>query len=100
MFWPNQGADDRGVHVNLSGIGLTAHAKNTENALRLIKFLLSDDAQQWYAEVNQEYPVIADIPISPALDAIGEFKADSLNLTVLGENNRAAVEIMDKAGWR
>ncbi len=98
VFWPNQG--DRGAHVNVSGAGITRHAKHPAAAQRLLEFLTSAEAQAWYAEVNNEYPVVADAPTSKVLREFGTFEADSLNLTRLGENNRAAVELMDRAGWR
>lgn len=98
VFFPNQA--DRGTHVNVSGAGITKHAKNLAAAERLLEYLVSAESQAWYAEVNNEYPVVTDAKISDTLKAFGSFKADSLNLTKLGENNRAAVELMDRAGWR
>ena len=79
---------------------MTRHAKNRAAAVRLLEFLVSTEAQSWYADVNNEYPVVEDAPISKILREFGEFSADDLNLTSLGENNRAAVELMDRAGWR
>ena len=98
VFWPNQG--DRGAHVNVSGAAITKHASHREAAERLLEFLVSPESQAWYAEVNNEYPVTADASIPDTLKAFGEFSADTLNLSRLGENNRAAVELMDRAGWR
>ncbi len=98
VFWPNQ--DGRGAHVNVSGAGVTKYASHPEAARRLLEFLTGDEAQAWYAEVNNEYPVVVDVPVSKTLRDLGTFKADALNLTRLGENNRAAVELMDRAGWR
>ena len=98
IFWPNQ--NDRGAHVNVSGAGITKHAKHREAAERLLEFLVNPESQTWYGEVNNEYPVVSDAKISPLLESFGSFKADSLNLSRLGENNRAAVELMDRAGWR
>ena len=98
VFWPNQA--DRGAHVNVSGAGITRHAKHRQAAERLLEFLVSAEAQTWYAEVNNEYPVVADARTSAVLESFGDFRGDSLNLTRLGENNRAAVELMDRAGWR
>lgn len=100
LFWPNQASGERGAHVNVSGIGLTRAATNKKAALQLIEFLLSDESQTWYAEVNNEYPVVAGNPFPKSLKQYGTFKSDSLSLTVLGENNRKAVEMMDKAGWK
>lgn len=98
VFWPNQ--DGRGTHVNVSGVGLTKASKNQEEARLLIEFMLSNESQTWYSEVNNEYPVVEGVAVSDALKSLGQFKADSLNLTALGENNRAAVELMDRAGWK
>ncbi|WP_006788389.1 Fe(3+) ABC transporter substrate-binding protein [Thiorhodospira sibirica] len=98
VFWPNQA--DRGVHVNISGAGVTAHARNKDNAIRLLEFLVSDQAQQWYAQANQEYPVKPGVSWSETLQGFGEYQADSVNMTLLGEYNAPAVRIMDRAGWR
>ncbi len=98
VFWPNQA--DRGAHVNVSGIAITRSAKNKNNAIKLIEFLLSDEAQYWYAEANNEYPVIASAGLSDTLKNWGDFKSDAINLSKLGLLNNDAVKIMDKAGWR
>jgi len=98
VFWPNQ--DDRGTHVNVSGAVLTQAAKNQDAAIALLEFLVSPEAQAWYAEANGEYPVRADVPVSPTLAAWGAFKADALNLARLGELNAEALRLMDRAGWR
>jgi len=98
IFWPNQGG--RGAHINVSGAGITKYAQHREAAERLLEFLVSPESQTWYAEVNNEYPVVADATIPATLMSFGQFKGDSLNLTRLGENNRAAVQLMDRAGWR
>jgi iron(III) transport system substrate-binding protein len=98
VFWPNQ--DSRGSHVNVSGVGVTKHAKNRENAIKLIEFLVSPESQKWYAEVNFESPVSADGEISDLVKSWGSYKSDTLNLDVLGINNAEAVRIMDRAGWR
>lgn len=98
VFWPNQA--DRGTHVNISGIAMTKAAKNTENAQKLMEFLVTQESQNWYAQVNHEYPVIASGEWSDTLKGWGKFKADSLNLSKLGELNRDAVQLMDKVGWK
>jgi len=98
VFWPNQ--DGRGAHVNVSGAGVTKAARHRENAIRLIEFLAGEDAQRWYADVNYEYPVRGGMEISETLQAWGNFKADGVNLSRLGENNAAAVKLMDRAGWK
>jgi iron(III) transport system substrate-binding protein len=98
VFWPDAGTT--GVHVNVSGAGVTAHARNRDNAVKLLEFLAGDAAQRWYAEVNNEYPVNPAIPPSATLESWGEFKADTLNVAKLGELNAAAVQVMDRAGWK
>ena len=98
VFWPD--AQTTGVHVNVSGAGITAYAHQRDNAIKLLEFLSSDQAQRWYAEVNSEYPVNPAIPPSATLKAWGEFKADTLNVAKLGELNAAAVKLMDRAGWK
>lgn len=98
VFWPNQ--DGRGTHVNVSGAGVTAHAKHRENAIKLIEFLASPEVQSWYARVNHEYPVVDGVESSELLKDWGEFKADNINLTELGRLNADALRLMDRAGWR
>ncbi|HIP67765.1 MAG TPA: Fe(3+) ABC transporter substrate-binding protein [Chromatiales bacterium] len=98
LFWPNQ--NRRGVHVNISGAGITKYAKNPENALKLLEFLVSKEAQKWYAEVNFEYPVNPEAEISSLVASWGSFKPDRVNLDVLGKNNAEAVRLMDRAGWK
>ncbi|WP_033336951.1 Fe(3+) ABC transporter substrate-binding protein [Thioalkalivibrio thiocyanodenitrificans] len=98
VFWPNQ--DNRGVHVNVSGAGITAHARNRDNAVRLLEFMAGDHAQQWYARANQEYPIKPGVQWSDTLAGFGEFEADGVNLGLLGAYNAAAVRLMDRAGWR
>lgn len=102
IFWPNQpgSGDGRGTHVNVSGAALIKASRNTDNAVRLIEYLTSPEAQAWYAEVNGEYPVHPDVEPSPELVAWGDFKADTINLARLGELNAEAVMLMDRAGWR
>ncbi len=98
LFWPNQ--RDRGTHINISGAGVTASAKNKANAVKLLEYMVLDDAQRWYATTNGEYPVKPGIEPSAELQSWGKFKSDALQLTVLGKNNAQAVMIMDKAGWK
>lgn len=98
VFWPNQAG--RGTHVNISGAGVTKHAKNPDNALKLLEFLVSPESQKWYAEVNFEYPVSPTAETSDLVKSWGSFKSDTLNLDVLGQNNAEAVRTMDRAGWK
>ncbi len=98
VFWPNQ--TDRGAHVNVSGAGVTTHSKNIANAVKLIEFLASPESQAWYSAVNNEYPVVPGSEISDTLKSWGTFKQDSVDLSILGSNNRNAVKMMDRANWK
>lgn len=98
VFFPNQ--DGRGAHINISGAGVTKHAKRPENAVRLLEFLVSDEAQAAFAEANYEYPVVEGVEPSSLLAQWGDFEEDELALTKLGEHNDQAVQIFDRAGWR
>jgi iron(III) transport system substrate-binding protein len=104
VFFPNQGGDNeserRGAHMNVSGAGVVKTAPNKTEAVQLLEFLTGDFAQKFYSEVNNEYSVRSDIPVSEALRGFGDFKADSLNLDTLGRNNDSAVRMADRAGWR
>lgn len=98
IFWPNQ--SDRGAHVNVSGIGITKSAKNVSGALKLIDYLLSDEAQKLYSEVVGEFPVKKGVQRSPAVASFGDFKPDNVPLSVLAAHNAEAVKMFDRAGWR
>ena len=99
LFFPNQA--DRGAHINISGAGIIKGAKHKENAIKLLEFLVSDEAQQWYAQANHEYPVKAGIPVSDIVNAWGyPFKQDGLNVGELGKYNADAVKMFDRAGWK
>lgn len=100
VFWPNQAEGERGVHVNVSGAGVTRSARRRDNAIRLVEFLASPESQRWYAEVNLEYPVIETVEIPDTLKALGNFRPDMLSLADLGKYNRPAVELMDRVGWK
>jgi len=98
VFFPNQ--DDRGTHVNISGVGVAKYSKNKENAIKYIEFLASKKAQTIYAQANYEYPVLEGVDSSTLVKSWGTFKEDSLPMNTLGELNSKAVKTFDKAGWR
>ncbi|MGK7905092.1 MAG: Fe(3+) ABC transporter substrate-binding protein [Hormoscilla sp.] len=101
LFFPNQrGPNGRGTHVNISGGGVTKHAPNKEAAIAFLEHLVSSQAQEFFAEGNNEYPVRTGVPLDPVLASYGDFKADPLNPDVFGKNNAAALKIMDRAGWK
>jgi iron(III) transport system substrate-binding protein len=98
LFWPNQA--DRGVHMNISGAGITKHAKNPAAAQALLEYLSSEKAQYRFAELNQEYPVNPSVKAAPGVLAWGTFKADPVNIEVAGRLQEAAIKLMDRAGYR
>ncbi len=100
IFFPNQGENERGTHINISGIGVTKYAKNRDNAIKFIEFLCSPEAQKIFSEVNYEYPVNKNVAPSKLLESWGSFKEDSIQLYKLGENNAKAVKIFNEVGWK
>ncbi len=97
ILFPNAG--DRGTHVNISGMALTANAPNKANAVKLMEHLVSDEAQKIYAEANGEYPAVAGIKASSLVEAWGPLKADSLALAKLAEFRKQASELVDKVAF-
>jgi iron(III) transport system substrate-binding protein len=97
LFWPNQG--DRGVHVNLSGIGLTQHAPHPEAAKALVEWMTTPEAQKIFADVNQEFPANPAVPPSAEVATWGKFVADTLPVEVAGKRQAEAIRLMDRAGW-
>ncbi|WP_297323968.1 Fe(3+) ABC transporter substrate-binding protein [Nitrosomonas sp.] len=98
VFWPNQ--NDGGVHVNISGAGVTRHGRNGQAAIKLLEFLSSDKAQNLFADVNMEYPVNPKIAADPFVASWGGFKQNPMNLVKAGELQTTAVKLMDRAGYR
>jgi iron(III) transport system substrate-binding protein len=98
IVWPDQSG--AGTHVNVSGAAVTASAKNKANAIKLIEFLASDEAQEIYALAVYEYPIRENLSPAPLVASWGKFKADDLELSLLGEHNAEAVRIADRVGWR
>lgn len=98
LFWPNQ--KERGAPMNVSGAGITAAARHKAEALSLLEFLAGPEAQRIYAEINHEFPVNPAVPASGLVAKWGTFKAESIDVAVLGENNARAVRIFDRVGWR
>ncbi|MDD5028380.1 MAG: extracellular solute-binding protein [Rhodoferax sp.] len=102
IFWPNQSSINAksGVHVNVSGAGVTSHAKNPQGGQKLIEWLASDKAQSLFADSNLEYPVNPRVPPAPAVAAWGNFKQNALNVKEAGARQAQAVKLMDRAGYR
>ena len=99
IFFPNQGKNERGAHVNISGVGLLKKSPNKENALKLIRFLTSEYAQNYYTNNSFEYPVNLNVKPSSIVAEWGEFKIDKLDLNELGINRKQAIEVFEKSKW-
>ncbi|MBP6564391.1 MAG: Fe(3+) ABC transporter substrate-binding protein [Burkholderiales bacterium] len=99
IVWPDQAGF--GAHVNISGAGVLKNAPHREAAVRFLEYLASDEAQRYFADGNNEWPVVKSVFVrNPALEAMGTFKADTLPIATLGRNTPAAQKLVDRAGWR
>jgi iron(III) transport system substrate-binding protein len=99
IVWPNQATT--GTHINISGAGMVKTSKNQEAAVRFLEYLSSDEAQRYFADGNNEWPVVAGVVTNnPALTALGKFKADALPIGQLAKNIVAAQMVLDRAGYR
>ncbi|MEM1308683.1 MAG: Fe(3+) ABC transporter substrate-binding protein [Cyanobacteria bacterium P01_H01_bin.153] len=97
VFFPNQSG--RGTHVNISGAGALNTAPNPEGAIAFLEYLSTPTAQAFFAEGNNEYPVVEGTEIDPVLASFGDFKEDEVNVEAYGSNADEAVQLMDRAGW-
>lgn len=100
LFWANQ--ETEGVHVNISGAGVTKHSKNKANAIRLIEFLSTQKAQNLFADENMEYPANPSVSASELVSQWwgDNFKKDSVNVAAAGEYQKAAVMLMAREGYK
>ena len=99
VVWPNQ--DNRGTQMNVSGGGMLKNAPNKDAALKFLEYLASDEAQAYFANGNNEWPVVPGVKVdNPELVALGTFKADTINVALLGKNQPVAQKIVDRAGFK
>jgi len=99
LVMPNQ--KTWGTHVNISGAGVLKHAPHREAAIRFLEYLAGDDAQRYFAEGNNEWPVVAGVKTdNPVLSGLGDFKRDALNVAVLGRNQPDSQKIYDRVAWK
>lgn len=98
LIFPDQAG--AGTHINISGGGLTAHAKRRDNAVRFLEYMVSDEAQTMLAPLNSEFPIRPEIQPSPALAALGTFKEENIPLDALGRHQAEAARIFEEVGWR
>jgi len=100
VFFPNQGEGQRGSHINVSGIALAKNSPNKSNALKLIRYLTTDEAQETYVNNTYEYSVKPNIEPNKIVSDWGSFNKDTLDLNMLGIKRNAAIRIFDSAGWK
>ena len=99
VVWPNQ--KNFGFHINISGGGMLKTAPHKAAAVKFLEYLASDEAQAYFANGNNEWPAVKSAAAkNPALESLGSFKADSLNVGILSRNTATAQKIFDRAGWR
>ncbi len=99
VSWPNQAST--GAHINISGGGMLRNAPHKEAAVKFLEYLVSDQAQVYFADGNNEWPVVASLKVSNAgLEKLGKFKADTLHVGKLAKNQALVQKIYDRAGWK
>ncbi len=99
VVWPNQATT--GTHINVSGGGMLKTAPHKVAAVKFLEYLASDDAQRYFADGNNEWPVVESVKVTnPALEALGKFKADSLPVKNLAMYQIKAQMIFDRAGFK
>jgi iron(III) transport system substrate-binding protein len=98
VFWPSE--KEGGVHVNVSGAGIVKASKNKAEATRFLKWLLTDEAQQIFAGVNDEYPAVRNVKVSKILQDWGEFKREEAKLKSIAPLQKKAVLLMDSVKYR
>lgn len=97
--WVFPDQEGNGAHVNLSGGGVAAHAPNKDNAVKFLEYLVSEQAQSYFANGNNEFPVVASVKGSAAVQKLGEFKADAVDLSAVAKKLPMALETFNKVGW-
>ena len=100
VFFPNQEEGQRGSHINVSGVALAKNAPNKSNALKLIEYLTSDEAQEIYVNNTYEYSVKPNIEPNNIVKEWGTFRKDPLDLNMLGSKRSDAIRIFDAGGWK
>ncbi|WP_179378201.1 extracellular solute-binding protein [Jannaschia marina] len=91
--------EGQGAHINLSGGGVAANAPNRDNAVAFLEYLASDQAQQYFANGNDEYPVVEGVALSESVQALGELSEDTVDLSAVAKNIEAANRIFAEVGW-
>ena len=100
VFFPNQGKNERGTHINISGFAMTKNAPNKENAIKLLEYLTGVEAQNTYVNNSYEYPANPNVLPSKIVQSWGDFKRDTLDLNTLGTYRYDAIRVFDQTGWK
>ena len=100
VFFPNQGKNERGTHINISGFAMTKNGSNKENAIKLLEYLTGLDAQNTYVNNSYEYSANPNVLPSKIVQSWGEFKRDTLDLNNLGTYRNDAIRVFDQTGWK
>ena len=100
VFFPNQGDNERGAHINISGFAMTKNAPNKENAIKLLEYLTGEEAQNTYVNNSYEYPANPKVKPSEIVQSWGDFKRDKLDLNALGIFREKAIKVFDNTGWK
>lgn len=99
VVFPDQAGS--GTHVNISGAGVLKHAPHRAAAIRFLEYLAGDDAQRYFADGNNEWPVVAAVRVvNPVLSGFGTFRYDPVNVALLGRNQPEAQKIYDRVAWK
>lgn len=98
IFWADQAG--KGAHVNISGAGVTRHARNEKGAVKFLEWLSSEKAQNMFADVNMEFPVNPKVKPDARVAAWGDFKHNYINVSNAGARQAEAVKLMDRAGYK
>jgi iron(III) transport system substrate-binding protein len=99
IVFPNQA--DFGTHVNIAGAGVAKNSKNREAAVRFLEYLASDSAQGYFAEGNNEWPVVASVKLdNPALRMMGDFKSETVPVAAVGVNQVKVQQMLDRVGYK
>jgi iron(III) transport system substrate-binding protein len=99
VVFPNQA--DFGTHVNIAGAGVAKNSNNKEAAVRFLEYLASDSAQAYFAEGNNEWPVVSSVKVNnPALRVMGDFKSETVAVSAVGVNQVKVQQMLDRVGYK
>jgi iron(III) transport system substrate-binding protein len=99
FVWPNQ--KTTGTHINIAGGGVAKNAPHPQAAIQFLEYLASDSAQEYFADGNNEWPVVKSVKINnEGLKLLGSFKAENISVAAIGKNQIAAQRLLDRAGYK